>query len=190
MQSNQTFFTILLLLFSTLVNAQPRIGNFINANIGLGVTSASYDKQDIGGKGFYVQGEYIHAVNNWFGVRPYAGFIITSPDDDETPDVKPDYGASTKAFLLGGKVRFCVPLPYVAPYLEVGFGLSIGTFVTYTPDDEINKKGVVPHIPFAIGIAVGRKHAVDVVFSYYYMSSVKQFSGAFAVGLIFPLDNE
>jgi hypothetical protein len=192
MQQNHPFLKIrlLVLLFSTMVTAQPRKGNFISASIGLGVTSATYQEQDIGGTGFYAQGEYIHAVSDWFGIRPYAGIIITSPDDDETPDIKPDYGASTKAFLLGGKVRFCAPLPYVAPYLELGLGLSAGSFETYTPDKHIKKQGVIPHLPVSLGVAVGKKHGVDIMFTYYFMSSVEQFAGAGAVGIIFPLDKE
>jgi hypothetical protein len=192
MPSKHSFHTILilLLLFSMLMNAQPRKGNFINASIGLGVTAANYDKQDIGGKGLYIQAEYVHSTSTWFGFRPYAGIVITTPDDDESPDIKPDYGASTKALLLGGKVRLCAPIVYIAPYLETGLGLSIGRFETYTPDNHIKKEGIIPHIPFALGVAVGKKHAVDVAFTYYFMSSVEQFSGAAALGLIFPLDDK
>ena len=184
------FLRTLILLCVMLGNAQPRKGNFINASIGLGLTSANYEQQDIRGSGFYTQAEYIHAVSNWFGVRPYVGIIITSPDDDESPDIKPDYGASTKALLLGGKVRLCAPIPYVAPYLELGLGLSLGRFETYTPENHIKKEGVIPHLPFTVGVAVGKKHGVDIAFTYYYMSSIDQFAGAAAVGISFPLDKE
>lgn len=189
MRLNSPFLKIILpiLLFSTIVKAQPSKGDFINASIGLGLTAAYYEEQEIGGTGFYAQAEYVHAISKWFGVRPYAGIIITYPDEDELPKIKPDYGASTKAFLLGGKLRLCAPIPYVAPYLELGLGLSMGRFETYTPEKLIKKEGVIPHIPFAVGLALGKKHAVDVAFTYYYMSSVEQFSGALAVGLIFPI---
>jgi hypothetical protein len=43
------------------------------------------------------------------------------------------------------------------------------------------------HIPFTIGLAIGRKHNLDFAFTYYYQPSVEQFSGATAIGFSFPL---
>ncbi|WP_309640995.1 hypothetical protein [Flavobacterium sp.] len=131
----------------------------------------------------------MHATSDWFGIRPYVGFVITSPDKNEKPETQPDYTATTKALLLGGKVRICAPIPYVAPYLEAGLGLSIGAFETYTPDEHIKKSGVIPHIPFSLGLALGRKHLVEFAFTYYFQPSINQFSGAAALGFSFPLKN-
>ena len=43
------------------------------------------------------------------------------------------------------------------------------------------------HIPFTIGLAIGRKHNIDFALTYYYQPAVDQFSGATAVGFSFPL---
>lgn len=98
-------------------------------------------------------------------------------------------GITSKAFLFGGKARVCAPIPYIAPYLETGLGLSIGSFETYTPSTNSSKNGLIMHIPFSIGLAVGKKHNIDIGFTYYYHQSAKQFSGATAFGLSFPMNN-
>jgi len=180
-------FLITLLLISTLAQAQPRKGEFINAALGLGISVADYQNEDIGGSGFYVQAEYVHAIASWLGIRPYAGLILTSPDKTVNQGNKPNYTATSKAFLVGGKARFCAPIPYVAPYFETGLGVSIGAFETYTPVTHIKKNGVIPHIPVAIGLAIGKKHSVEVAFTYYLHPSIDQFSGAAALGFTFPL---
>ena len=45
------------------------------------------------------------------------------------------------------------------------------------------------HIPFSIGLAISRKHNIDVAFTYYYQPSVEQFSGATAIRFSFPMKN-
>lgn len=184
------FFVIVLftIFFSNLVEAQPRTGRFIDVSIGLGI-SAPYDDVNIGGSGFYAQGEYVFGLSKWIGIRPYAGIIITSPDGITEPQyAEEDYKVTSKAFLFGGKARFCAPIPWVAPYFEIGVGASIGSFETYTPFTNIKKNGLLMHVPFSIGLALGRKHNIDVAFTYYYHESVDQFSGAVAVGFTFPLN--
>jgi hypothetical protein len=69
--------TIFTMSFSNIAIAQPQKGEFINASVGLGF-SAPYDNVDVIGSGFYAQGEYVLGITKWFGVRPYAGFMITS----------------------------------------------------------------------------------------------------------------
>ena len=44
------------------------------------------------------------------------------------------------------------------------------------------------HVPFSIGLALGRNHNFDVGFTYYIHDAAKQFNGAFAVGYSFPLE--
>lgn len=178
----------LLFLLSIISMAQPKKGTFIMAKIGLGITAPD-DETDASGSGFYAQGEYVYGLTKWVGLRPYIGFITTSPfsANDKLPT---EYKVTSKGIMLGGKARILAPIPYVAPYFELGVGLSAGSFQTFTPKTNINKTGVITHIPFSIGLAIGRKHNFDVGFTYYYQSSVDQFSGAGAFGFTFPLDNK
>lgn len=178
--------TIFTIFVSNLTKAQPRKGEFLNVSVGLGL-SAPYDEVDITGSGFYAQGEYVFGITKWFGLRPYAGLVLTSADKNVEQN-QPEYKVTSKSFLLGGKARVCAPIPWIAPYFEVGVGASIGSFETYTPYTNIKKNGILMHIPFSLGLALGPKHNVDVGFTYYYQPSVKQFSGATAIGFSFPLN--
>jgi hypothetical protein len=181
--------TLLTLILSQLTYAQPKTGKFLHATAGLGISTATYEDETFGGSGFYAQAEYVNAVTKWFGFRPYVGVIFTSPSENENfPDSK--YSATSNALMLGAKVRVCAPIPYVAPYLETGLGLSIGKFETYTPATDIKKNDVITHIPFTLGAAVGRKHLIEIAFTYYFQPSVDQYSGAAAVGVSFALDEE
>lgn len=176
-------FTLFLFFFTNHVKAQPRTGEFINISIGLGI-STSYDDVDITGSGFYTQGEYIFGLTKWFGVRPYAGLLLTSEDKEGPTESK----ATTKAFLAGIKGRVLAPIPWVAPFIEIGIGASAGSFETITPFTDIQKQGVIVHIPFSFGLALGPKNSVDVEFTYYFHPAVEQFGGAAAFGITFPVN--
>ncbi|HQZ24418.1 MAG TPA: hypothetical protein PLD18_03890 [Flavobacterium sp.] len=184
----RNIFTIIIftILLPNLAKAQPRTGKFIDISVGLGLT-APYDDIDITSSGFYAQGEYVIGITKWFGVRPYAGLVVTSADKNAYQQDQPNYKVTSKAFLFGGKARVAAPIPWVAPYFEIGIGASIGSFEAYTPYTNIKKNGIVMHIPFTIGLALGPKHNLDVAFTYYYQPSVEQFSGAAAIGFSFPL---
>ena len=176
---------IFTVLFSNRVNSQPNKGRFLDANIGYGI-STSFDDVDIDGSGFYAQAEYVVALTKWFGIRPYAGLIITSKNNNVQSNL--DYRVTTKAFLLGGKFRVVAPIPWVAPYFELGIGTSIGSFETFTPFYEINKSGLQLHIPFTIGLAIGRNHNFDFAFAYYFHPNVEQVVGGVTIGFSFPLN--
>ncbi|WP_412986351.1 hypothetical protein [Pontimicrobium sp. IMCC45349] len=181
------FGLLLITLFSTnMLYAQPQKGRFIDASIGFGISIPS-DDIDIEGSGFYAQAEYVFAIKKWFGVRPYAGVIFTSPTESENPSLS-EYRVSSDALMLGGKARVCAPIPWFAPYFEVGLGASFGKFETYTPFDNIEKKGVLMHIPLTFGVALGKKHNVEIAFSYYYHPTASQVNGAAAIGMSFPLN--
>lgn len=183
------YLVILALLFASIqVNAQIIKEKSIDVSIGFGMT-APYDDVDLTGTGFYFQGEYVLKLASWVDVRPYAGFVSTKPQSQDKQENRPDYKATTSAFLIGGKTRIKAPIPWVAPYIEFGVGASIGTFETYTPYTNLKDSGVIVHIPFSIGLELGKKHNFDVAFTYYYHPSMQQFAGAFAVGLSIPLRN-
>ena len=188
---NTNFIKIFLLFtifFSCVINAQQKPGKYINASIGFGI-SVPYDESDISATGFYAQGEYVIAMSKWFSVRPYAGIILTSDSKSENQQNLPNYKVTSKAFLLGGKARICAPIPYVAPFFETGLGMSLGSFETFTPFTNISKNGLIMHIPFSIGLALGKKHKTEIAFTYYYHPNLQQVSGAAAFGLSFPLNN-
>ena len=171
------------------MNAQRAKGEFIKVAIGLGLSAPDKKiENDINftGTGFYANGEYVLGLSGWFALRPYASFIFTdaATNNQQNPF---NYKITNKALMIGGKVRILAPIPYFAPYFEVGVGLSAGSFQTYTPYANIDKNGVVPHIPFTVGVALGKNNKVDVAFVYYFHSSVEQFSGGLAFGYTFPL---
>lgn len=171
--------------YSTKTYAQPQTGQFINAAIGLGI-SAPYDDSEADGTGFYAQAEYVYAPYSWLGVRPYAGVVIASGEEKKET---PYWRMKSNAALLGVKSRIVAPIPYVAPYLESGIGMSIGSFETNTEYTQLKKSGILYHIPVTLGLAIGRNHDFELKFTYYYHPAVEQFSGAAAFALTFPLNN-
>lgn len=180
---------IVILLISNLATSQFIKEKSINAQIGYGLSSPYNSTDDIVNTGFFAQGELVLKVTSWFALRPYAGVIITNSNGKDINDNPTDERAESKAFLLGGKARVRAPIPWVAPYIEIGIGTSIGKFETFTAFDTIDKGGIIYHIPFSLGLELGKNHNVDVGFVYYFQPSVEQFVGALAIGVTFPLNS-
>ena len=176
---------LILVLSLNFVEAQFIKEKSISAQIGYGLTVANYEVLDIYDDGFYMQGELVLKVTSWFELRPYAGLILTSSNDNEIPNNV----VTSNALLLGGKTRIRGPIPYVATYIEIGIGTSIGKFETITVLDNIEKSGFIYHIPFSLGLELGKRHNVDLGFTYYFQPTVEQFAGAVAIGITFPLSN-
>ncbi|WP_178984687.1 hypothetical protein [Winogradskyella helgolandensis] len=178
---------LIILLTSNILSAQFVKEKSINAIIGYGI-SVPYDSMDdVADRGLLLQGELVLKVSSWFELRPYAGLILTSSNGKDLNNNPTDEIAESKAFLLGGKARLRAPIPWVAPYLELGIGASIGKFETFTYYDDIDKGGIIYHIPFAFGLELGKNNNIDLGFTYYSQPSVKQFVGAMAVGITIPL---
>ncbi|MBL0735522.1 hypothetical protein JI750_01390 [Flavobacterium sp. GN10] len=187
-------FVLFISYFTNHLRAQTE-GNFIKASIGFASSSSYYienygsqEEVDVMGDGLYLQGEYILGVKSWFSVRPYAGAIFTSVQKDQDLTNQPQYKVTTNAFLLGGKVRLCAPIPWVAPFIEGGIGTSIGKFETFTPNVNFNKSDALLHIPFSIGLAIGRKHSFELGISGYFHPAAKQSNAILGFGYTFPLD--
>ena len=185
---------LLIILFPKQTKAQAT-GNAIKASIGFASSSSYYlenygnqDELDVIGGGLYFQGEYIIGIKSWLSIRPYAGALFTSVDKNQNLQNQPQYKVTTNAFLLGGKFRLCAPIPWVAPFIEGGIGTSIGKFETITPAVNFNKSDVLLHIPFSIGLAIGRRNNFEIAISGYFHPAAKQSSGVFALGYTFPLD--
>lgn len=173
-------------LFCNNTYAQPQTGQSINVSVGYGI-SDPYDDVETDASGFYVQGEYAYAPFSWLGLRPYAGVIIASGESDK--DDTTEWRMKSNAALLGVKARLAAPIPYVAPFIESGIGMSIGSFETYTEYTNIKKSGVLYHVPVTLGLAVGRNHNYEIKFTYYVHPTAEQVSGTAAFGLTFPLDD-
>lgn len=77
-------FLFLLGLSSQIISAQPRKGKQIKASIGYGL-SFPYEDEAIYGARFYAQAEYVVGLKTWFGIRPYASVMFTSPDKNQKP---------------------------------------------------------------------------------------------------------
>ncbi|MBS7252566.1 hypothetical protein [Flavobacterium branchiicola] len=185
---------VFIILFSCYSKAQST-GKSIKASIGYGSSSSYYienygsqEEVDVMGGGLYLQGEYIIGVKSWLSVRPYAGAIFESVNKNQNIQNQPQYKVTTNAFLLGGKVRLCAPIPWVAPFIEGGIGVSIGKFETITPGVNFDKSDALLHIPFSIGLAIGRHNSFEIGISGYFHPAAKQSTGVFAVGYNFPLD--
>ena len=179
---------IIIILTSNLVDAQFIKEKSINVQIGYGLSAPNNSIDGTVDDGFFIQGELVLKVASWIEFRPYAGIILTNSKGKDLDGKPTDEKAVSKAFLLGGKARVRAPIPWVAPYLEIGIGTSIGKFETFTALDKINKSGLIYHIPISIGLELGRNNNFDLGFSYYLQPSVEQYAGAFAVGITFPLN--
>lgn len=188
MKKNLTLL-VSIILFSNVAKAQFIKEKSINAQIGYGVSVPYYSADDIVDSGFYLQGEYVLSVTSWFELRPYAGLILTNSNGKDLHDNPTNEKSEAKSFLIGGKVRVRAPIPWIAPYAEIGIGGSIGKFETFTAFTNINKNGLIYHIPFSFGVELGRHNNVDLGFTYYFQPTVEQFTGAFAVGISIPLNN-
>jgi hypothetical protein len=93
---------------------------------------------------------------------------------------------SAKMAFLGGKFRLTAPIPYVAPFLELGIGLSLGVLTAQTPYGD-GTAYFTYNIPISFGLVLGKDQSVDLGIITLLQPSVAQSVGGFVVGLAFPL---
>lgn len=186
----KTLTLLIIILTSNLTEAQFIKEKSINAQIGYGLSSPYYSVDEIADDGFFMQGELVLKAYSWLEIRPYAGLILTNSNGKDLNDNPTSEKAESKAFLIGGKARVRAPIPWVAPYVEIGIGASVGKFETLTAFTNIDKSGLIYHIPFSFGLELGRNNNVDLGFTYYFQPTVEQFIGAFALGITIPLKNK
>lgn len=189
MKIKNTFTLLLLVLTAMVTQAQITKDKSLNVQLGYGISVPYNSITDVADKGVFAQTELVLKVKSWLELRPYTGVIITNSNGKDLNNNPTFEIAETKAFLLGGKARLRAPIPWVAPYLELGIGTSIGSFKTLTAFDAVDKGGIIYHIPLAFGLELGKNNNVDLGFTYFFQPSVKQFTGAIAVGVTFPLNN-
>jgi hypothetical protein len=150
------------------------------------------DEDDTGsetaeGEGGFGQVEFVLNVTRWFSPRAYGGLHRTWPDRTSCGLESP-CDVSTRVGFAGVKLHAMIPIPYVGPFLEIGLGGSVGTISTRigTLYDRHND-GFMYHIPFALGLALGETHSLEVSFSFLFYPSYGQATGALAFGIGFPL---
>lgn len=179
----------IIILSSISTHAQFIKEKSMNVQIGYALSIPDYSYDDIADSGFFLQGELVLKTTSWFEIRPYAGLILTNSNGKDLDGNPTDEKAESKAMLIGGKVRLRAPIPWVAPYLEIGLGASVGKFETITGFTNIEKSGFIHHFPLSFGLEIGRHHNFDLGFAFYFQPTVEQFVGAYALGITIPLKN-
>lgn len=163
----------------------------LRLSAGLGLVAAER-KGDVDvpgtGQGLLAAGEYVLWPEAWFSPRAYGGLVLTWPARDCGDGVAP-CDVSASLVYGGAKARFTLPIPWVAPYFEVGLGLSLGKFSTRSGSAvDLYYLGPTYHVPVTAGVAFGARRQLDVALVYLYHPEQKQFSGGVAVGYQFDLD--
>ncbi len=159
----------------------------IGVSAGLGYTDP-LDSVPGSGSGGFAEVEYTYRSVEWLTPRGYAGALITSSRDDCGAAVAPcDVSASVG--LLGARLRLMAPVPYVAPFVEGGAGVSLGSVETRV-GEAVNESssGVTFHIPVAFGLALGEFHEFELALRYLFHPRERQVGSAFALGFGFAID--
>ncbi|MCG9793812.1 hypothetical protein [Flavobacterium algicola] len=178
---------VLYALITNQMDAQFIKERSLNLSFGYGLTFPYEEEVDIINSGVYAQAEYVLTASKWIAFRPYAGVLFTKSNGTDINGNFTPYKATTNALLLGAKARLTFPIPYIAPYVESGIGASIGRFKSITPYSERDESGIIHHIPFSLGLSIGRNHNLDIAFTYYFQPLVQQIAGALAIGYTIPL---
>lgn len=178
---------LLLVLSLQSSNAQFVKEKSIGALIGFVASIPFNSAEDPSSTGFFTQGELILKLASWAELRPYVGVVVTDSQGYDLDGNLSNEKAETKALMLGGKARLRAPIPWFAPYIELGVGNSIGKFDTFTAFTDIEKDGIIPHIPISFGVELGKRNNVDLGLAFYSQPTVEQMVGVFAFGLAFPI---
>lgn len=182
MKVNASFIFIILLFWALSVKSQDT-NKLIAITAGIGYSFPEEDL-DIEGSGFYGQVEYVINYNKWLAVRPYAAVMFTNADDN---DFFPEASVTANVFMIGSKGRLTFPIPYVAPYFELGFGASFGNLTTRTPLTDVRRSGVTAHIPITLGLAIGKHRQVELALAYFFQTNAEQIDGGVGVGFSIPI---
>jgi hypothetical protein len=91
---------------------------------------------------------------------------------------------TSKIGFLGAKGRFTIPIPYIAPFIELGAGLSIGVLRTKTDSTDEHTVGPAVHIPLTLGLALGGHHEFELEFLYLFHPNERQVGGAIGIGFL------
>lgn len=148
-------------------------------------TNEGLADSDADGMGGFGEVEYVYHPIEWATPRAYAGVLLTGSNSDcqLTPcDV------SARIGFLGVKGRLLAPIPYVAPFIELGVGASLGSMSTRAGGIvDIERSGVMYHVPVTLGLAIGEHRDFELSFQYLFHPEQRQFGGAVAIGFGFPI---
>ncbi len=186
---------IILILFGVLGAgfAFPCYGEIDGRNpgfvIGYGMSfvgTDDYRTNDIYGSGVLFKGEYGLFFSRNLETRFYAGGVFTSAKKNTGGGVYSDANVSSSLGFVGAKIHVAIPIPQIAPFIEVGIGGSIGSLTTNISDlyNEENS-GAILHIPFSLGLAFGERRQIEVTFSYLFYPSYDHIDGGVALGVHF-----
>ena len=158
----------------------------VSAGLGFTVpTNEDLADVDADGMGGFGEVEYVYHAVEWATPRAYAGVLLTGSNSD-CPLAPCD--VSAKIGFLGVKGRLLAPIPYVAPFIELGVGASVGSMSTRAGDIvDIERSGVTYHIPLTLGLGFGEHHEFELSFQYLFHPELRQFGGAVAIGFGFPI---
>ena len=140
------------------------------------------------GSGGYVIANYAYALSAWFEPRAYAGMVLTYFDGlDGCEGYMPSCEVTAQIGIVGVKGRLIVPIPWVAPFVELGIGTSIGAMRTLTPQHAIELVGITYHVPIGLGLALGPNHNTTVALNLLLHPIEHQWENLIGVGFAFAL---
>lgn len=182
------------LLASDVAEAQER-GHALEPSIAVAGTLPTSDdvESEISGDGWLARLEYSLGATSYLAWKPYAGLLMTwNSDDREDADPRckravVECEATTQAVLLGSKVRLALPIPWFAPFAEIGLGFSLGYSRTETLQGRRHVNAAV-NFPFALGVALGPAHSVELSLPIYQLGGAKQLAIGFSLGFRIPID--
>jgi hypothetical protein len=148
---------------------------------GLGLSSGADDDSGARASGFYGAAEYVFLVHTWVSLRPYAGLLLTFPEHSSCANGVTPCDVSARIGFAGGKIRFTIPIPYVAPFIELGAGMSVGSISTQDAARNETFGGITYHVPVGLGLSIGAKQKVDLALQYLFHPDQHEFGGAFAL---------
>lgn len=162
-------------------------------SLAAGVSSASATRQngqDISGRGAgaYAEAEYIFRLAHWFTPRLYAGLVLAPPESDSCGTGVVPCDVSARIFFAGAKFRLMIPIPYVGPFIELGFGGSAGRISTRSGQQvDVTSSGIMYHVPVGLGLALGEGHKFEVAGQVLFHPEQKEACGGLALGVTLDL---
>lgn len=179
---------LLIVLISNFCFAQSKYQKAINAQIGYASSFPYYQsEEDFVNSGIFLQGEYVLKVKTWLEFKPYLGFTATTSNGEDLDGNPINEKSEVTALFLGTKLRLRAPIRWFAPYFEFGIGASIGNFETLTSVTDVNKSGIIQHIPFGFGVELGRNNNFDIGVLYLVQKPVEQVIGIAVIGVTFNI---
>jgi hypothetical protein len=137
------------------------------------------------GAGFLAEADYVIEMTAWVLPKLYAGILVTFPDSCEGGGTPCEVTA--RMAFGGAKVRLIAPIPYVAPFVDLGLGLGVGVLTTRLPDADYGQSFLAYHFSIFGGLAFGKDQNVDLAVGFLAQPSTPQSAVAFELGLSFPL---